>query len=499
VKFSKDALRRGTGLYLSPGSIGHVVVPTQLVGVGFQVLVGAHTHDHSKKKIYKRLHRVSKTFEIVAEETYITNPLGGGIYLQVPYGATLDLVEISIDGVLEAPRFSHRSFDQMSAQEWNRRQKLEAPWADFESDKFMMQVPRSFIYRKAYPLQLMKDWDRAMDGYSEYLGIPPERRNRQVLYIQPDLQLRGSSFGIGYPQQVNNLANSKHIASDNGDKNVWYLNNMTDGEKSLEQHVWSHELGHASAMSMFPGEKEAIVNFPLSYILNAKFGVDFSLAFSMTLTKPIIPPDEAAITWMVSPNFRAGKPMGENEMRYQHRGYAKYGDVRRLFGWEALLSFHKKEHEDYLDGKLIDGRGPSHGLDRVSSRILRMSVAAKADLTPLIHFWGVKLAVGVPDGMKLKKGSKRSPTLASRLQEFQIPKSKKIKDLLQRYKQIAPKNNAEFNAHYLRIYPKQPQGGHLNSGHGFYNQWKGRYNDEHGRQAVAFIDSLLQLYFPEDF
>ncbi|MFN9959464.1 MAG: hypothetical protein ACK55I_40765, partial [bacterium] len=99
--------------------------------------------------------------------------------------------------------------------------------------------------------------------------------------------------------------------------------------------------------------------------------------------------DQAALNWMVTPNFRAGNPMDisnttKDEVRYQHRGYAKYVEIAALFGWEVLDSFYRREQLDFI------AQTPSDGLTGVDSRILRLSRAAGTDLRPLIHFWGVQ-------------------------------------------------------------------------------------------------------------
>ena len=54
-------------------------------------------------------------------------------------------------------------------------------------------------------------------------------------------------------------------------------------------------------------------------------------------------PDDAAIHWMITDTFQAGEEMNHSntehdEFRYQHRGYAKYADIVRLFGWEVCTA-----------------------------------------------------------------------------------------------------------------------------------------------------------------
>ena len=53
VSFVTLPARKPTGVYLSPGGIGTVTVPSALVNNGFQVLVGGQTIDHSAKKMHR--------------------------------------------------------------------------------------------------------------------------------------------------------------------------------------------------------------------------------------------------------------------------------------------------------------------------------------------------------------------------------------------------------------------------------------------------------------
>jgi len=161
VMFTEDPARRPTGCYLAPGSIATVTVPQALVGKGFTVRVGAHSWDLEKRPQIKRLDRVSLVYPIDAAETLIANPLGGNIYLEVPYPADAGLVEVGLKNVVRSPFFSARSFEQTSLKAWQDNERQHpGPWADFESDRFMMQVPTKWIYAYDDPATMMADWTR---------------------------------------------------------------------------------------------------------------------------------------------------------------------------------------------------------------------------------------------------------------------------------------------------------------------------------------------------
>jgi N-terminal domain of M60-like peptidases/Peptidase M60, enhancin and enhancin-like/Concanavalin A-like lectin/glucanases superfamily len=470
---------RPTGLYLAPGGVAEVTVPDAMVGSGFELQVGAHVHDLSDKTVWNRLPRVSKRYPINARVTRIANPLGGGVYVLVPYLADLGVQTVTVKGaVVEAPFFSARRFDKTTDAQWRSRRTAPAPWADFESEKFMMQVPSSWIYAFEGPTALMQKWDTAMDGYSELVGYPPEKRNRTVMYQHVDTNIRfNGGYGIGYP-----FGNTIYNPREKGNGNVdhWFLRDP------IADNIEYHELGHAQMMSYFNGEGEAIVNFPYTYIANVKFGVDFDKAFVDSFAKSYggkgLTPDEAAIDWMITPNFRRGAPMDisnstKNEMRYQFRGYAKYADVARTFGWEAIRSFYRQENLDFM------ARKPSNGLDQTDSRILDMSVAANSDLTPLIHFWGVH---------PVNAGALKNAIRAKGL----VP-SPKVRALLERYMTLIPKNNAAFNAIYRARHPSGCTApSNPDYGCGWFEQWTSRYSEAEAAQAQATLRNLIQFYFP---
>ena len=164
VAFARQPRRQPTGYYLSAGSVGEVIVPAELVDRGYSILVGAHTADHKDKRDPKRLDRVSTRFEIINAKTKIANPLGGGVYIEVPNRETLGPREIQLRGVIKSPLYSLRDFDKTTAEEWLTQRGHPGPWADFVSDKFMMQVPTSWIYAFDEPEELMNKWDLG-DGW----------------------------------------------------------------------------------------------------------------------------------------------------------------------------------------------------------------------------------------------------------------------------------------------------------------------------------------------
>jgi len=467
--------RRPTGCYLVPGAIAEVTVPHAMVGTGYSIRVGAHSWDLKKKPRIARLDRVSIVYPIETVCTAVANPLGGGIYIEVPYQADAGIVTMSIRNAVRAPFFSARSFARTTLAQWKKTERHHpGPWADFESDRFMMQVPSKWISNYDDPATLMRDWDTAMDAVSELFGLPPVRP-KTVLYLQVDVIYRGNANYPGYPQ-----SNFRYdpLKTENGHSNHWLLK----GPQSSGEVIF-HELGHAHLFTKFRGEVEAVVNLPYVAVLNRGFGVDLDTAFGRSFSKPYVSLDQAAIMWMVTENFRQGNPMDisnspANEVRYQHRGYGKYVEIVRLFGWKPLQDFWHSVNLDYLKGIEY-----SRNTDPTDSRILRLSRAAGVDLRPLIHFWGIH-----PED---------NAALAKALAGEGLKSSPLIYDRLLHYKTLIPMNNAEFARHAEIVNPGGiREGKNPLYGEGWYYVWLPKYDESHGRAAQTALQDIIDLYFP---
>ena len=287
--------------------------------------------------------------------------------------------------------------------------------------------------------------------------------------------MRGGAFFPGYPQ-TNYVYNPRIVEDGNKD-------NFTLKGPHHTHSATFHEFGHAMLFTKFRGEVEAVVNLPYVAMQNKKFGMPLDEAFGKSFGNEHISLDQAAMMWMVTENFRNGNPMDisnttKNEVRYQHRGYGKYVEIARIFGWDALSGFWGSVQKDYLNGVSYP-----RNTDPTDNRILRMSKAAGADLTPLIHFWGVQ-----PDNPQ---------ELKTFLADAGLQPSAEIYDMLRHYRAIIPMNNQDFLDHAQTIFPDGLKEGHPDYGIGWYYLWASKYNDAHGKAALAAMDDIIRLYFPD--
>jgi len=487
VCFADEPLIRATGIYLTPGSIATVTVPTEMTNAGFRIQVGASEADNAEKEDHRRMDRVTSTYDINDLVTYIASPLGGGIYIKVPYEADLGVVTIEISGgVVQAPIFSMSSVRTTTEKEWNQNLR-SAPgvWADFETDKFLMQVPRSWIYKYDYNhvKNLLEGRDMAMDGVSELAGYNPKDRNNYVLYLQPDLHIRAGSYGVGYPQINTNINSGPDGPTSRppGKSDHWLVTSpfATNDDTCL------HELGHCTLieLSIYRGETEAVNNYFFTYVMNVKQGksLDESFMKSMSYPRSQFTIDRAAINWMITVNFGKGNEMDysnteRDEFRYQQRGYAKYADITRLFGWKPLRKFFRQENLD-----IRAGGDPKYENDS-DDRTYRLSLKAGVDLTPLIHFWGIHPVKPI--------------ALSDRMKGANLLISDNVKELLERYLLLIPNTNAAFRKHYKDVHPDPTYCNNPLYGCGWYNKWQAIWKPSHYEKAVRAGQFIIDTYWP---
>lgn len=468
VMYHDSDARRPTGSYLAPGSIGSVTVPAALVNKGFKVRVGAHSWDLTAKTRIERIDRISRVYNITSTTTRIANPFGGGIYIEVPYLANAGLVSVQIANAVRSPFFSSTSFHRTTLSEWQDTERTTpGPWADFESDRFMMQVPRSWIYNFADPVTLMANWDKAMDAVSDLMGLPLIRP-KTVMYAQVDVIMRADVNAPGYPC-VNDAYDP--YATTNGNKSHYLLSGPQDSP-------WAtlHELGHGHSFTKFTGETESAVNLLYVAALNRKFGTTLDQAFGASVGAPAdtstINLKFVSLEWTLKNVFRTGnKTMLTADMSYEHKGYAKYVEIANLFGWDALGDFWKSVNGDYENGITY-----STNSDPTDSRIVRMSKAARADLRPLLHFWGAP---------PLNATSVRNSINAAAL-----PASGAIYRRLKYYQSVVPASQSAYNNFYWAI-----------DGSGADTEIKAMFTNSSYTTAIAdsakaAIQGIIDLYFP---
>jgi len=471
--------RQPTGAYLAPGTIATITVPASLVGKGYKIRVEGHTWDFSNKPMVDRLDRTTLAYDITSTQVKIASPVGGSIYLEVPYLANAGVVNLQFQNIVQAPLFSMQSFHTTTEAQWLAmvNSSNRAPWADFQTDKFMMNVPTDWIYKMNYSTatQLMQNWDKSMDIVNDLMGFP-RVRGKESMFPQVDVRIRSSAYAPGYPA-VNDMYNPD---TNYGGTST---NNLIKGPKYAASYQF-HELGHQYLFPKFPGETEAEVNLLHVAVWNQGFGysMDAALRGSMGVTNTFQTLDTTAIEWMASFSFVAKRPMDQLEKQYQLKGHAKFVEIAKLFGWGVLGDYWKSFNTDYE----ATGSTPSESIDGL---LLRLSKNVGADVTPLFHFYGVH--------------PQNPTTLQAALVAADVPESQQVYDLLVHYKTLVPDDNAAFRQYCLSWWGRQPlvTGYWTESEHA--KQWDNTYgtiyNEGTAAAIQAVIDELLGTYFPSPF
>lgn len=479
-----EPARKPTGTYLAPGTIATVTVPPALVGQGYQIRVGAHSWDMSGRPTVRRLDRSSLLYNITSTNTKVASPLGGGIYIEVPSGKNAGVVDVTITGAARSPYFSAKSFHQTTLTEWMNTERTQpGPWADFQSEKFMFQVPRSWIYANTNnPIVVMANWDAAMDAINDLMGYP-RNRGKETMYDQVDVLLRASVYAPGYPAV--NVSYNPDTAY-NGNSSHY----LVRGPQFAPDYEF-HEAGHAYFFPKFEGEQESTVNLLHIAVMTQKFGKTYDQAlresngYGTFCTLP-----NAAVLWMTSFNFSPREvPMDDWEKAYQPQGHAKYADIARLFGWGGLNDFWYFYNEK-------DDQGQSYST-ATDSLILQLCKSVGRDLRPLLHFWGIHPV---------------SPaTLSNSIAAARLKVTVEVYDRIVQYQGLVPTNNASYRAWCTNWWGAPPS----ISGYGVEReharQWSTNlqngtdtqvrfpteiFDETASTQVKARVQEILNLYYP---
>lgn len=465
-----DHALRPTGLYLAPGSVASVTVTDSLVGQDYFIRVGSHEWDLGIRPIFKRLDRISKKFPVDSNIIEVYNPFGGAISVLVPYGADDGIVEVNVKNGVECPFFSLKSFHKTV--DFNAEMNKPGPWAVFETDNVMFTIPKHSIVPGQYDLkQSLRDWDAALQGVNSIMAreIVPEKHN---MYMIADITIRHNVYSIGYPMSNTPLSFTDTPGT------AYFM----DGPGPNDE-VNFHESGHALAMSKFPGEVEAIVNFPYIMAMNHGLNVDLNEAVQYSFVPNTFTIDKTVTHRIVSNTFGTERNISNttmDEVRYQHRGYGHYFEIVDLLGWCPLRNFWKQEFIDLQNG--ID-RGINN--QENDSRIIRLCDAAQADLRPLLHVFGIL--------------SQDSIAVQDTLSQLGILPSIAVFNRLQEYIDLIPKDNEAFVNYAQSVYPNLYSNGpdaHPDYGVGWHYLKSLSYDEAEAQERTNTLQGIIDFYYP---
>jgi hypothetical protein len=320
------------------------------------------------------------------------------------------------------------------------------------------------------PVTLMTDWDKSMDIVNDLMGRP-HLFGRETLYNQVDVQLRGRAFHPGYPSANRGYDPTK-------DYGGYHDNHLVRGPQYAHSYEF-HELGHGMLFPKYAGDREAVVNLLYVPVLHRGWGVELNEAFrrSRNMESDFATLETTAIAWMMSDHFIDGTGMLGYERQYQLKGHAKFVDIARLFGWEALGRFWRAGNQAYMDGKPWP---PT--TDDTDLYTLRLSKAAGADVRPLIHFWGIATQDDAKSDAAIEAAG--------------LKPSAKIYDLLVKYQGLIPADNEAFRAYALKWWGKQPSEKGFTTQRNHAARWDS-YDEKAAAVVRQTVQKILDRYFPD--
>ncbi len=467
--------KRPTGYYAPPGALIAVDIPNDLTDAGLKVMVGAHEADFSGLNATNRFVRISKTILLDSASTAVVNPFGGAIYIKVPEGVSGDWVEITLSGAVKSPYFSTLAENATDMATWETDvANAHVQWVDLESDKNLMTLPLAHLIESGHsdPTALMAAWDEIMDGYRFVGGRPPEREQAEYFLIDSRLPDDGA-FGTGYPQ----IIGDEFAPFGPFDNAVYYPTQVFNPDFHISEfNTTLHEWGHAMFHPTVDGETESIIHLNASYIYDVQFGIGLDDGFKYS-SQEFLSMDETALEWMTTFNFRNDNEMGCDptmaedvcdEIRYQHRGHAKYVEMARLFGWEAVFNMNQV----YYDAWRVDDE-----LDVTRDSMLRAAAQSNnANMSPLFHFWG----------------HPPSAELAAELEN--LPASPEIRGRLLHYLTLIPTTQAQFAPTHAIILEGKGET-HAERLMTTFDEYD---SEQYAVQMQAQICNLLDTYYPDE-
>ena len=133
--------------------------------------MGAHSWDLSGRPTQRRVGRVSNLFPITSTTTKVANPLGGNLYIEVPYLADDGIVTVQIKNTIRAPFYSARSFDKTTAAQWEIEKTHPGLFVDIESERSMLSLPAKWVRGDWDVAAVLKNNDDMADAMSTFMGL----------------------------------------------------------------------------------------------------------------------------------------------------------------------------------------------------------------------------------------------------------------------------------------------------------------------------------------
>ena len=348
-----------TGLYAAPGELVTVTLLEAAAEMGgFHVRVGAHNDRLWHLPEWKRMPEVSRSFPISTSRTLTANAFGGLIYIEVPTGAGLGIINVEIAGAVEAPLFV---LGETDLDVWRDEIRYApAPWAEIAGRNMIVTTRSSEIRDLDNPAAVTEAWDRALDLNAELAAWPSTARSSPERFVV-DRQISIGYMHSGYPIMA-------HLDQQS---------NLVDEEHLLSECNWGfyHEVGHnhQEADWTFDGTVEVTVNLFTLYVYEFLCGIPVAEDFHGSHRSR---PELMALYDFDNPDFQLWK-------REPFLALIMYAQLQQAFGWEA----YREVFATYR--ALPDHERPKTDDEKRDQWLVRFSRQVDHNLGPFFEAWGI--------------------------------------------------------------------------------------------------------------
>ena len=436
----QETILRPTGLYVPAGERIEITLDEKAVGQGIKAVVGLQRADlEATWTEFARFPRISKAFSLTQASLSIINPFGGGLYFEVPEGAELGLISVTITGAVNLPTYSTLGLQGQNGDASVFKTDLDqamVPWFELVSDKFITTQPINARKLIDDPQGLLDKFGDMFDAVNLMAGRPLTRFRGEWLTLDAQVTVRGTAMAASYPTYGDGAIDDREVVWERD--GAWfapYQYLLPDffasdvGESRRYQRnsgfiLW-HEWGHLHNLpTLGCQEAESNVHLLAAVIYNRVFEADMDTALKYSGSQQYNL-DDSALDTMLSPSWQRGRRLcldeWDNEVRYQTRSWARIVEIASMLGWHQVGAIHKA----FYDRGLASGEAVNYGISD-DDFVETASLALGLNLVPLFEFWGVPVSVNV---------LARTMTL---------PVVTEFESRLLHYKSIVPSTNAAF-------------------------------------------------------
>jgi hypothetical protein len=350
-----------TGLYVAPGEMVTITVPSIAVQKGLGVRIGAHTDTLWHLPKWERFPEISLRRPLDSTTVQVASPFGGALFIDVAGKQSLGTVSLRIENVVEAPLYVRGKTDLAT---WKQSlRNTPAPWAELVGKSVILTVPSSVVRDLDDPEALMTYWDEVMDRCYELYAT--RRRTRPERYCV-DRQISAGYMHSGYP-----IMTGDDVANDF--VNLAML-------RSPQGKVWGfyHEMGHNFQEDdwTFDGTGEVTNNLFSLYGFEKLNGV-------ATGGHPNVDPAK------MEKRFQEYRAKGAKFSEWKSDPFlalSMYVQIQKAFGWEPFI----KVFAEYRD--LPAEERPKTDQERRNQWLVRLSRSVGKNLSPFFTLWGVPVS-----------------------------------------------------------------------------------------------------------